>query len=245
MSNLNITSTDKPRRRRTRYWRTRHAQTGAQHALRQPVWLFDLDNTLHNASRHAFPVIDAAMAAHVAQALGLDAAAAKALCMDYWDRYGATLSGLIRHHPHIRPQDFLHATHPLAELTAHVYPMRGLQRTLARLPGRKILFTNGPHHYGAALAEALGIARYFEAIHGIDDGGYIPKPQTQAFLRLLKRFRLNPRRCVMVEDSLANLETARKLGMRTVWLRPGWHGHGAVDVGVRELKGVATVWRNR
>ena len=210
-----------------------------------PIWLFDLDNTLHHASRHAFPVIDAAMAVLVGRELGLDDAAAKALCLDYWQRYGATLNGLIRHHPQVKPEDFLRATHPLAELTSQLHPMRGLQRTLARLPGRKILFTNGPHHYGEALADALGIAGYFSAVHGIDDGGYVPKPQPQAFRRLLRRFRLDPRRCVMVEDSLANLVTARGFGMRTVWLRPGWRGHGAVDVGVRELAGLVAAWRGR
>ncbi len=36
-----------------------------------PVWLFDLDNTLHNASPHIFPHINRSMTAYLEQHLAL------------------------------------------------------------------------------------------------------------------------------------------------------------------------------
>ena len=63
-----------------------------------PTWIFDLDNTLHDARAHIFPQMDRAMTAYVQRALGLDEAAAGALRQEYWRRYGATLLGLMRHH---------------------------------------------------------------------------------------------------------------------------------------------------
>ncbi|WP_028454756.1 pyrimidine 5'-nucleotidase [Chitinilyticum litopenaei] len=203
--------------------------------MRHPVWLFDLDNTLHEASRHAFPVIDAAMTHYLMQHLQLDQAGANQLRVHYWRRYGATLLGLRRHHPHIDPQHFLAASHPLDTLLREVHPMPGLRQTLQRLPGRKILFTNGPHAYAQAMLEALRISGEFSGIAAIDTLGLTPKPFSAAYRRLLRHFGLRASQCILVEDSVANLLPARKLGMRTIWLRRGHRQHPAADRTIRTL----------
>ena len=59
-----------------------------------PVWLFDLDNTLHNADAGIFYIINRAMTDYMAQRLKLSEEAASDLRQDYWHRYGATLAGL-------------------------------------------------------------------------------------------------------------------------------------------------------
>lgn len=59
-----------------------------------PVWLFDLDNTLHNAEAGIFYIINRAMTEYMAQRLKLSEEAASDLRQDYWHRYGATLAGL-------------------------------------------------------------------------------------------------------------------------------------------------------
>ncbi|SMC29723.1 putative hydrolase of the HAD superfamily [Andreprevotia lacus DSM 23236] len=200
-----------------------------------PVWLFDLDNTLHDASRHAFPTIDSRMTHFMAELLQLDAAAASHLRVHYWRRYGATILGLMRNHPHVDPQHFLHYCHPLAELLREIHPMPGLKRTLHQLRGRKILFTNGPLHYASAMLDALGIADQFDGIFAVESSRYCPKPQTHGYRRLLNRFRLQAHRCVLVEDTLANLKPAKRLGMRTIWLRRGNRGSSWADRTVRRL----------
>ena len=62
------------------------------------VWLFDLDDTLHDASYASMPGIHQAMGAYIQQHLGLTHEQSNALRRRYWHRYGATLLGLIRHH---------------------------------------------------------------------------------------------------------------------------------------------------
>ncbi|HEX5337716.1 MAG TPA: pyrimidine 5'-nucleotidase, partial [Gallionella sp.] len=110
------------------------------------VWIFDLDNTLHNASAHVFPHINRSMTAYLQQHLQLDEAAANALRMHYWQRYGATLTGLMRHHG-TRPEHFLWHTHQFPQLDRMVLREPRLRHVLKALPGRKVVFTNAPQHY--------------------------------------------------------------------------------------------------
>lgn len=203
--------------------------------MSQTTWIFDLDNTLHNASRHAFPVINHAMSSYLANSLGITHAEASSLRQSYWRRYGATLTGLMRHHPHIDPHHFLRTVHPLDLLTRELHPMPALRRTLLRLHGRKVLFTNGTRHYAETLLNALGIADCFDAVVGVDDVALQPKPLIGAYRILLHRLQLDPRHCIMVEDSSRNLIPAKRLGMRTVWLRRTARRARGTDVLIRNL----------
>lgn len=199
------------------------------------TWIFDLDNTLHNASRHAFPVINRSMTIYIAERLGLDHEAASLLRQHYWHRYGATLLGLIRHHPEIDPHHFLHAAHPLDEVTREIHPMPGLRRTLLRLKGDKVLFTNSPIAYADALLDALGIRDCFRAVFAVEDVHLQPKPLIGAYRTLLHALRINPRHCIMVEDSSCNLLPAKRLGMKTVWLRRSARRALPADILIRNL----------
>ena len=190
---------------------------GAQLLQFNRVWVFDLDNTLHNATPHIFPRINHAMTAYLQTHLGLDEPEAAALRRHYWQRYGATLVGLMRHHA-TDPRHFLKDTHQFPDLARLLVHEAGLRSTLKRLPGRKLVFSNAPVHYSLAVLNGLGIARLFEDVFTIEHTGYRPKPASHGFLKLLRRRRLRPERCIMVEDTLVNLKTAKRLGMRTVWV---------------------------
>jgi len=207
--------------------------------MARTTWIFDLDNTLHNASAHAFPVINRAMNTFIAARLGLETEAASRLRTGYWHRYGATLSGLIRHHPQIDPHDFLRAAHPMDEITGQIHPLPGLRRTLLRLKGRKILFTNSPQFYAETLLAELDITDCFDAIFAVEDTRLKPKPLMAGYRRLIQQFRLNPHHCIMVEDSRHNLIPAKRLGMKTVWLRPGHQRALEADVVIRRLAELA------
>ena len=198
------------------------------------VWVFDLDNTLHNASPHIFPHINRAMTAYLQAHLGLDAAAAGELRRHYWQRYGATLIGLMRHHA-IDPRHFLLATHDFPELAKMVVREPGLRATLQRLPGRKLVFSNAPAHYSLAVLDALGIADLFDDVFSIEHIDYRPKPDSYGFLKLCRKSRVRARACIMVEDSLENLKTAKKLGMSTVWVARASKIPGYVDFSIRNL----------
>ena len=196
--------------------------------------MFDLDNTLHNAGAHIFPHINRAMTQYLQDDLNLDEAGASQLRERYWLRYGATLQGLMRHHG-TDPDHFLWHTHQFPALHQMVLRQRGLRSALQRLPGRKLVYSNAPAHYIHRVLELLGIADLFEEVFTIEHAGYRPKPDTQGFRRLFRRMRLNPSRCIMVEDTLANLKTAKKLGMKTVLVGALPKRPSCVDLSVRSV----------
>ena len=193
------------------------------------TWLFDLDNTLHNASPHIFPHISRAMMAYMCEHLEVDEAEATRLRKFYWQRYGATLLGLMRHHG-TDPVHFLHHTHQIPDLPKIVIAERSLKAMLRRLPGRKIIFSNAPLKYAEAVLAITGIRRCFDAVYAVEQLRFQPKPAIGGFLRLLHDEMLDPRACVMVEDTLPNLKTAKRLGMKTVWVSACTHQPPCVDV---------------
>ncbi|MDX8399038.1 MAG: pyrimidine 5'-nucleotidase [Gallionellaceae bacterium] len=200
----------------------------------KPIWIFDLDNTLHNASPHIFPHINRSMTAYLQQQLGLDETAASALRVHYWQHYGATLSGMMKHHA-TDPKDFLWHTHQFPELPKMVLRQAQLRHMLLKLPGKKLVFSNAPQHYAHAVLKLLRVDDLFDDLFAIEHTLYRPKPQLAGFHRLLHKHRLNPARCVMVEDCAANLQTAKRLGMRTVWVNQSSRMPAYVDVKVTNV----------
>lgn len=197
----------------------------------QTVWLFDLDNTLHNAAHAAFRMVDRSMNDYIERELAVSAEEADYLRRHYWARYGATLLGLQRHHG-VRPLHFLEQTHRLPGLEGRVHGHPHDFSALERLPGRKLILTNAPAGYTARVLRALGIAHVFDGVITIEDmrmfGHWRPKPDARMFRRLVARLRTTPGRCVLIEDTLAHQKAARGVGIRTVWmqrwLRQGQHG---------------------
>ena len=201
---------------------------------RRRVWLFDLDNTLHNAGAHIFPQIHRAMVDYIARLLNIDESEATRLREYYWRRYGATLLGMMRHHG-IDPRHFLHHTHQFPDLERQVITERGLKAMLHRLPGRKIIFSNAPLLYTEAVLDIANIRRCFDAVYSVERLRFQPKPATSGFLRVLRNEHLDPRQCVMVEDTLDNLRTAKRLGMKTVWVSACTRRPPCVDVRVKTV----------
>lgn len=209
------------------------------------VWLFDLDDTLHDASNASMPGIHDAMGAYIQAHLGLTHEQSRALRRCYWQRYGATLLGLIRHHG-VDAAHFLHETHRLPGLEARVRGHRHDLAALRRLPGRKVLLTNAPAAYAARVLGVLGIAGCFERILTIEDmrmfGQLRPKPDARMLRRVAARLRVHPSCCVLVEDTRGHLRAARRLGMGTVWMRRfrrGGGGMAGIDrriVALRQLR---------
>ena len=192
----------------------------------QRVWLFDLDDTLHDASTASMPHLHVSFGAYIQSELGLSKEAADALRRRYWLRYGATLLGLVRHHG-VKAAHFLHHTHLLPGLESRVRGHGGDLATLASLPGRKLILTNAPGAYAARVLRALGIERWFDGVLSIEDmqvfGRLRPKPDARMLRRIAARLRVPPQRCVLVEDTLVHQKAARRVGMGTVWMQRWTH----------------------
>ncbi len=216
-------------------------------ARRRLTWLFDLDNTLHDASHAIFPAINSNMNAAIARVLHAEQKpahpeAVNAVRMAYWQRYGATLLGMMRHHA-VRADEFLRDAHCFENLSQMIRAERGLARVFRRLPGTKILLTNAPQTYARDVIRHIGLHRHF-AEHVPIESMVVhrqlrPKPSRLMLQQLLASRGLRARYCVLVEDTLANLKSAKSLGLRTVWftgyLRAVARRPGFVDVAVKSL----------
>jgi putative hydrolase of the HAD superfamily len=189
---------------------------------RHPVWLFDLDDTLHDASHASMRELHVAMGDYIVQQLGVSPAESDALRRSYWLRYGATLLGLVKHHG-VHAPHFLHHTHLLPGLEARVRGHGPDLAALARLPGRKYILTNAPAAYALRVLAQLGITAWFDGILSIEDmhmfGHLRPKPDARMFQRIAAQLRVAPSRCVLVEDTLVHQKAARQVGMQTVWMQ--------------------------
>ena len=181
------------------------------------IWVFDLDDTLHDASAHIFPVMNRAMTQYIQDALSLDEASAYKLRQHYWRVYGATLKGLMRHHG-VDPYHFLHETHKLIKLPEMVLQTKRLRHMLQNLKGRKVIFTNAPTNYALRVLDLLGIGDMFELVFSVESAKFHAKPSTRGFQMLLKNLQANPSDCIMLEDNLPALMTAKRLGMKTIWV---------------------------
>ena len=188
----------------------------------KPVWLFDLDNTLHDASHASFGDLNERMSGYIVEHLGKDRAEADAMRRHYWQHYGATLLGLIRHHG-VNAAHFLHHTHLLPGLEDRVRGHAHDFAALARLRGRRYILTNAPAAYTARVLGVLGIAHLFDGIIAIEQmkmfGHLRPKPDARMFAWLAAQLGVHPSRCVLVEDTLEHQKAARRVGMRTVWMQ--------------------------
>lgn len=189
---------------------------------RRLTWLFDLDNTLHDASHAAFGPTNRAMTEYIVEHLGLAFEAAWSLRQHYWKHYGATLLGLVRHHG-VQAAHFLEQTHRLPGLEQRLRTSAHDRAALKRLRGRKLILTNAPRAYALRVLDTLRLADCFDGVISIEDmtmfGQHRPKPDARMFRHVLARLKLRACDCVLVEDTLEHQKAAHALGMRAVWMQ--------------------------
>ena len=178
--------------------------------------VIDLDNTLYAADSGVFDRMDKRMTAFVASELGVDNEEANHLRVKYWKKYGTTLRGMMLHHG-MEPEIFLRDVH---NIDAHEILAKdeNLDIALDRLPGRKVIHTNGIHEHAERILITLGVAHHFECIYDIRFNNYIPKPSVETLARLIEQEGFTPQRTLVVDDMEANLAAARELGCKTVWI---------------------------
>ncbi|MET0546107.1 MAG: pyrimidine 5'-nucleotidase [Caulobacterales bacterium] len=176
-------------------------------------WVFDLDNTLYDPAADLFKEIDARMADYVARLLKVDLAEAKRLQKLYYVDHGTTLAGLMRLHE-VDPHDYLEYVHDI-ELSA-LEPNPRLAAAIARLPGRRFVFTNGSRGHAERVLDKLALNDLFSDLFDIVAADFTPKPHADAFTRLLDRHIIDPKQAVLFEDLERNLQTAQQLGFTTV-----------------------------
>ncbi|MDB5803706.1 MAG: pyrimidine 5-nucleotidase [Betaproteobacteria bacterium] len=207
---------------------------------RATLWLFDLDDTLHHASPVIFGRMNRSMTEYVMRHVGLDEPQANALRREYWQRYGATLLGLMRRHG-TDPAHFLAETHQFPDMAQIIDYDRRVRLLLKHLPGRKVLVSNAPRHYVDAVLASMRVTGHLHGIETIESMRFVPKPARSSLARLLRRHGAGNRgasrrhRVVMVEDNLDNLKSAKRLGLTTVWISRAAHKPAFVDFRFRSV----------
>ena len=181
------------------------------------TWVFDLDNTLYPPRFRLFDQIEVRMTAWVMRELGVARTEADRLRQHYWDTYGTTLAGLMREHG-ADPAPYLTEVHDIDFSLLPADP--DLARAVAALPGRRIVYTNACVPYAQKVLEARGLSGLFDAIYGIENAGFLPKPERAAFEAVFAADGLDPARAAMFEDDARNLAAPHALGMKTVHVAP-------------------------
>jgi len=118
-------------------------------------WIFDLDNTLYNASVSFFDQIDRKMTDFISRYLQLDPTKARQIQKDYLAEYGTSLSGLMAVHG-MDPAEFLEYVHDV-DLSL-LKPDAQLRQKIEALPGRKFIYTNGSRFQSPNAAPILNFA---------------------------------------------------------------------------------------
>jgi putative hydrolase of the HAD superfamily len=181
------------------------------------TWIFDLDDTLYPRSSGLHERMVMCVISLIQQRVGLDVHEAKALHLKYYELYGTSMVGLFRHHD-ISPRCFLDSIHDV-DLSC-IGEAAQLKRSLAALPGRRIVFTNGSRRHAERILDHLGFADLFPEICDIESCEFVGKPSRKAYDTLLSRQGIHPARAAMFDDRSVNLRIPSQLGMKTILVDP-------------------------
>tara|TARA_A100000164_G_scaffold381989_1_gene437082 strand:- start:5220 stop:5885 length:666 start_codon:yes stop_codon:yes gene_type:complete len=179
-------------------------------------FIFDCDGVLYDDLEGVFGQVSKRMTQYISKKLHLNLEKAKELQTNYFHKYNTSLNGLMIHHD-INPQEFLKYVHDinLDFLKKDVI----LRKELLKLKSKKFIFTNGSHEHVSNITKTLGINDLFDNVFDITDGNFVPKPSIEPYEKLIKKFDIDPLETVFIEDIAINLEPAKKLGMKTIWLK--------------------------
>ena len=178
-------------------------------------WIFDLDNTLYNGQTKVFSEVDKKMSAYISKKLDVDLIKAKEIQKKYFYDTGTTLSGLMKYNK-VNPHEFLEFVH---DIDISWLPKDLLLREeLIKIKEKKYIFTNGSHSHAKNITNQLGIEDLFDGTFAITDADFIPKPSIEPYKKIIKKFDLDPKKSILIEDIAHNLEQAKNLGMKTCWL---------------------------
>ena len=178
-------------------------------------WIFDLDNTLYSGQTKVFSEVDKKMSAFISEKMNVDLIKAKEIQKKYFYEYGTTLSGLMKQ-DNIDPHDFLEFVHDI-DISWLPKDLK-LREELVKIEEKKYIFTNGSHAHVENVTKQLGIDGLFDGAFDIVDDNFVPKPHIDPYQKIIKKFNLDPKKSILIEDIAHNLEQAKNLGMKTCWL---------------------------
>jgi putative hydrolase of the HAD superfamily len=180
-------------------------------------WVFDLDNTLYPHHVNLWQQVDARINEFVSSWLKVSHDEARVVQKDYYKRFGTTMRGMMTLHG-VRADDYLAYVHKIDHSPLEPNPVMGA--AIAKLPGRKLILTNGSVDHVDAVLARLGLSNHFDGVFDIIAAGLEPKPAPQTYRKFLRDHSVDPTRAAMFEDLSRNLVVPHQLGMTTVLVVP-------------------------
>ncbi len=177
--------------------------------------LFDLDETLYPRGAGLMQEIGARILRYLIERMNLPEEQAKIVRVDYFQRYGTTLRGLIVERPDVDPEDYLQFVHDIS-LTNYIRPNPPLAAMLRSIPLTKVIFTNATIEHARKVLNILGCDDQFSAIIDVRSVDFISKPDPRAYQRILELIHACADECILIEDSARNLRPGKALGMTTI-----------------------------
>ena len=179
-------------------------------------WLFDLDNTLYSGDTKVFDQVDKKMSFYISKKLNISLKEAKKIQKNYFHEYNTTLNGMIKNHK-IDANEFLEFVHDV-DLN-FLQKNKPLEKEIAKLNGKKIIFTNGSKAHAANVTKRIGIEKLFDGVFDIVESDFIPKPSIEPYKKIIEKYKIEPQYSIFIEDIARNLKPAHELGMKTVWIK--------------------------
>ena len=181
------------------------------------TWVFDLDNTLYPHHVNLWQQVDQRIGEFISAYLKVSAEQARSIQKDYYRRYGTSMRGMMTEHG-VRADDYLAYVHQIDHSPLQPNPAMGA--AIAKLPGRKLILTNGSTDHADKVLQRLGLTAHFEAVFDIIAAELEPKPAPQTYHKFLRDHGVNPLKSAMFEDLARNLVIPHQLGMATVLVVP-------------------------
>jgi putative hydrolase of the HAD superfamily len=184
-------------------------------------WIFDLDTTIYPAKSGIFPQVVTRITDYLAQRFNISIDEAFAMRKSLSEDYGTTGCGLMKKYG-MEPEDFLSYVHDI-DLSEIKYDEE-LDQAIGRLPGKKVIFTNGTEKHAKRILKAYKIDHHFDYCYDIIRAGHRPKPTDVIYDDMLAKTDIDPRTAVMFEDAAINLKPAHNREITTILLDHNWEG---------------------
>lgn len=182
--------------------------------LARDVHLFDLDNTLCHPKNAILEQIGTRMRRFVSNELSMSIEEANVLCHDYYKRYGGTIRGIQLHYPKVDLTEFSEFCHQVN--LDNVEKATTLKASLLAFKKSRYVFTNSPLPYATRVLKHIDLYDCFDGIFSVELTGYQMKPAPHAFNTICQHFGFKASDAAFYDDQVANIATAKNLGMRTI-----------------------------
>ena len=195
--------------------------------------LFDLDNTLYDATAGLQEVGDERITQWIMKCLDLPYGDANELRLRTWREYGTTARGLQAEFG-LEPKPLYEYAITQIDPREHLQPSPALAAMLSRLTADCHIFTNATEAYARNVLAALGVTGYFQRIFGIEASRWVCKPDRHMYECIVRDLALAPCEIAFVEDNPRNLLPAIELGMFSVLVEND-EGDAAADLTISSV----------